>query len=232
MARASPFSTFLTRCDSVARYSSIPLGSLAVIHSAAIIVLPARVRQPPRIGFASLIRRRTLCSGTRDRPRRPNVVQQQRGHRRDSHLRARMATKRRVLIVCTGNACRSQMAEALWRQMAGDRWECFSAGAHPAGFVHPLAVRAVEAAGGDLSHARSKHLAEFRDEPFDLVVTVCDHAREACPSYPHAKQHLHWPFDDPYFATGSEADRWAAFCQVRDEIAATIRTYLEQQNPA
>jgi len=139
-----------------------------------------------------------------------------------------MTTKRRVLIVCTGNACRSQMAEALWRQLAGEQWECFSAGANPAGFVHPLAVRAIEEVGGDLSRARSKHIAEFRDEPFDLVITVCDHARDACPTFSTAEKHLHWPFADPYFATGSEAERWAAFCQVRDEIAAAIREYLNQ----
>ncbi|MBX3415335.1 MAG: arsenate reductase ArsC [Pirellulales bacterium] len=143
-----------------------------------------------------------------------------------------MSSKRRVLIVCTGNACRSQMAEALWRLAAGDRWECYSAGAHPAGFVHPLAVRAVEEVGGDLSQARSKHVSEFRDVPLDLVVTLCDDARAACPSYPHARRHLHWPFDDPYFATGGEAERWAAFCRVRDEIDAAIRDYLQHNEPA
>lgn len=139
-----------------------------------------------------------------------------------------MATKRRVLIVCTGNACRSQMAEALWRQLAGDHWECFSAGAVPAGFVHPLAMRAVEEVGGELSLAYSKHVSEFSGEQFDVVLTVCNYARSACRELPAAHETLHWPFDDPYFATGSEAERWAAFCQVRDEMARAIREYLER----
>jgi len=121
------------------------------------------------------------------------------------------------------------MAEALWRQLAGNEWECCSAGANPAGFVHPMAVQVVEELGADLSQARSKHLSEFRDQSFDLVVTVCDHARAACPVLPPAQQTLHWPFDDPYFATGGETERLAAFRRVRDEISAAIRRFLDDE---
>lgn len=110
--------------------------------------------------------------------------------------------------------------------MAGERWECYSAGAHPAGFVHPLAVQVAEETGADMSHARSKHVAEFRDEQFDLVVTLCDHARAACPVLPRAAQTLHWPFDDPFFASGGEAERLAAFRRVRDEITVAIEQFL------
>jgi len=143
-----------------------------------------------------------------------------------------MSTPKRVLIVCTGNACRSQLAEGLWRQLGGEQWECHSAGARPAGFVHPLAVRVAEELGVDLSTARSKHIAEFRHESFDLVVTVCDRAREGCPVHRLARRTLHWPFEDPAYATGSEADQLQVFRRVRDEIAAAIRAFLADESAA
>jgi len=134
--------------------------------------------------------------------------------------------KKRVLILCTGNSCRSQMAEALWRQMGGEQWEVFSAGSHPAGFVTPGAVAAMREIGVDISGNESKPLEQFVDQAFDVVVTVCDNAREACPVFPNAKEMLHWPFEDPTFASGDEETRAARFRETREAIAENIRAYL------
>jgi arsenate reductase len=133
---------------------------------------------------------------------------------------------KRVLILCTGNSCRSQMAEALWNMLAAGQWSAVSAGSKPAGYVHPLAVEAMRELGADLSHNRSKHLDEFRDEPLDLVVTVCDNAKESCPVLPGAKQTLHWPFDDPADFQGTHEERLVSFRRVRDEIRQKIASFL------
>lgn len=131
-----------------------------------------------------------------------------------------------VLILCTGNSCRSQMAEALWRSLGGPAWEVASAGSKPAGYVHPLALRALAEIGLDLRGAVSKSVEQFQGRPFDLVVTVCDHARETCPVFPLAGETLHWPFDDPAEAEGDDETRLAAFRRVRDEIRLRIEEYL------
>ena len=91
---------------------------------------------------------------------------------------------KRVLILCTGNSCRSQMAEALWNRLGERQWQANSAGSNPAGYVHPLAVQAMAEIGVDLSQNRSKHVDEFQDHSLDLVVTVCDNAKESCPVFP------------------------------------------------
>lgn len=134
--------------------------------------------------------------------------------------------KTRVLIVCTGNACRSQMAEALWRHLAGSRYEVTSAGTHPAG-VHPLALRAIEELGIDTRAHSSKSVFGLRDRSFDLIVTVCDYAREICPVFPGHPRVLHWPFLDPILAPGTEAERLEAFRYIRDQIRAKIEEFLE-----
>lgn len=133
---------------------------------------------------------------------------------------------KRVLILCTGNSCRSQMAEELWNMLGNGEWEAHSAGSKPAGYVHPLAIRAMAELDVDLSAHRSKSLDEFVDQPFDLVVTVCDNARESCPVFPGAAQTLHWPFDDPADATGSDDEKMTTFRRVRDEIREKIRSFL------
>src|SRR5688500_8164105 len=99
--------------------------------------------------------------------------------------------KNRVLILCTGNSCRSQMAEALWENLGEGSWEAESAGSRPSGYVHPLAIQVMTELGIDISQYASKSLDQFRDQLFDLVVTVCDNAKEACPVFPGAKQTLH-----------------------------------------
>jgi arsenate reductase len=130
--------------------------------------------------------------------------------------------KKRVLILCTGNSCRSQMAEGWVRHDLGERWEVASAGTHPAWAVHPMSVRVMAEVGVDISEARPKHWAPFLDQRWDLVVTVCDSARESCPVFPGAAQQIHVSFPDPILAEGSEEERLAAYRAVRDDIRARL----------
>ena len=134
----------------------------------------------------------------------------------------------RVLILCTGNSCRSQMAEALWESLSKGNWQSESAGSKPSGYVHPLAIQAMQELGIDISANESKSLDQFRNESFDLVVTVCDNAKESCPFFPGAKQTLHWPFDDPADATGTDDEKMVVFRRVRDEIKDRIQAYLNR----
>jgi arsenate reductase (thioredoxin) len=136
------------------------------------------------------------------------------------------STKRRVLFLCTHNAARSQMAEGLLRALAGDRFEVASAGTEQTR-VHPLAVRAMGELGIDIAGHASKTLDRFLGEPWDHVITVCDSANEACPVFPGAARRVHWSFDDPSRAAGSEDERLVAFRRVRDEIAARLRAWLD-----
>ena len=131
--------------------------------------------------------------------------------------------KKRVLILCTGNSARSQMAEGLWNRYGGEDWEAQSAGSSPTGCLHPLAIQVMNEIGIDISSHRSKRVDEMSNRDFDLVVTVCDDARESCAVLPGVKRQLHWPFDDPAAATGNREERLHAFRRVRDEIAASIR---------
>ncbi len=136
---------------------------------------------------------------------------------------------RRVLILCTGNSCRSQMAEYLWNQLGEGQWQAESAGSKPAGYVHPLAIEAMKELGEDLSSAESKHVDQFVDQSIDLVITVCDSAKENCPVLPGVQQTLHWPFYDPADAEGSDEEKLAVFRQVRDQIRDRIETYLRDE---
>jgi len=137
---------------------------------------------------------------------------------------------KRVLILCTGNSCRSQMAEYLWNRLGGGDWQADSAGSRPAGYVHPLAIEAMAELGEDLSAAHSKHLDRFLDQRVDLVVTVCDSAKESCPALPNAKKSVHWPFPDPAEATGTDEEKMAVFREVRDQIQARIEQFLHESN--
>lgn len=133
--------------------------------------------------------------------------------------------KQRVLILCTGNSARSQMAEGLLRWIAGDRFDVFSAGTKP-GFVRPEAITAMQDLGIDISTHRSKHVDEFRDAPFDYVITVCDNAKETCPVFPATTARIHWSFTDPAAVEGDEPTRLNAFRQIRDEIAVRFKGWL------
>lgn len=136
-----------------------------------------------------------------------------------------MNVKKKVLFLCTHNSARSQMAEGLLRATVGDRFEAFSAGTEQTR-VHPLAVEAMKELNIDLSSHRSKLLDEYRDRSFDYVVTVCDRAQESCPIFPGAKTMVHWSFDDPSAATGSDEARLAEFRRVRDQIADRLRAFV------
>jgi len=133
-----------------------------------------------------------------------------------------------VLILCTGNSCRSQMAEGFLRAAAGDLMNVQSAGSNPAGFVHPLAIKVMAEAGINISGQHSKHLKEFLDQPVHTVITVCGHADRACPIFPGQVNRHHWPFDDPAKATGSEAEILAVFHRVRDELRRVFEAYAAE----
>jgi arsenate reductase (thioredoxin) len=136
--------------------------------------------------------------------------------------------KQSVLILCTGNSARSQMAEGLLRALAGEQFEVWSAGSRPS-TVNPLAIAAMRERGIDIRHYRSKHLDEFLAQPFDVVLTVCDNAAASCPIFPGPARRIHWSFPDPAAATGDEAERLAVFRQVRDAIEARLRAWLSEQ---
>jgi len=139
--------------------------------------------------------------------------------------------KKRVLILCTGNSARSQMAEGLWNKYGKGTWEAQSAGSSPAGYVHPMAIKTMAEIGIDIGGGRSKHVDDVSGQSFDLVVTVCDNVKEACPVLPGAKERLHWPFDDPAAAEGGGTEKLRAFRRVRDEIAAKVRGYVAASPP-
>lgn len=138
-----------------------------------------------------------------------------------------MADPKHVLILCTGNSARSQMAEGLLRQQGGDQFEVFSAGMEP-GRVNPLAIEAMREIGIDISDHRSKSVDEFIGQEFDYVITVCDKAKENCPIFPGKAQRIHWSIDDPAAAEGDEAIRLAIFRRLRDEIRERLRSFLQQ----
>lgn len=136
-------------------------------------------------------------------------------------------TRQRVLILCTGNSARSQMAEGLLRHEAGDRFEVESAGTKP-GQVRPEAIAAMREIGIDISLHHSKHVDEFQDQSFDYVLTVCDNAKETCPIYPGQTNRIHHSFEDPAAVQGSEEDRMVSFRRVRDQIRDFLRTFPQQ----
>jgi arsenate reductase len=136
-----------------------------------------------------------------------------------------MKAKPRVLILCTGNSCRSHMAEGILRAAAGDILEVSSAGSDPAGYVHPQAIAALGEIGIDLSGHTSKHMNDFLDREVETVITVCGNADQACPVFPGQVNRHHWPFNDPAKATGTAEEITAEFRQVRDEIRQVFQAY-------
>ena len=134
-------------------------------------------------------------------------------------------TKPTILILCTGNSCRSHLAEGILRKAAGDIADVQSAGSKPAGYVHPLAIKAMAEIGIDISEHRSKHMNDFLSKPIHTVITVCGNADQACPTFPGQMQRHHWPFDDPAHATGTESEQMQVFRRVRDEIQRVFSAY-------
>ena len=132
-----------------------------------------------------------------------------------------------VLILCTGNSCRSHLAEGILRAVAGDILDVQSAGSKPAGFVHPLAIACLKEIGIDISAHRSKSMTEFMDKKVETVITVCGNADQACPIFPGQVNRHHWPFEDPAHATGTDEEKLAVFRRVRDEIRRAFTAYAD-----
>ena len=132
-----------------------------------------------------------------------------------------------ILILCTGNSCRSHLAEGILKRALGDGFRVESAGSKPAGYVHPLAVKALAEIGIDISAHESKHMDLFLDDEVETVITVCGNADQACPMFPGQMNRHHWPFDDPAHATGTEEEQFAVFRRVRDEILRVFGAYAE-----
>ena len=137
--------------------------------------------------------------------------------------------KKRVLILCTGNSCRSQMAEGLVNAYLGEDWQAFSAGTAPSGMVHPLAVRAMAEIDIDISQGATESVDAYRELQPDLVVTVCDSAAQNCPVWLGDEDVEHMPFDDPTKLVGSDSDRISACRQVRDLMRDTLLPYLQSR---
>ncbi len=132
-----------------------------------------------------------------------------------------------ILILCTGNSCRSHLAEGLLRATAGDLFNIVSAGSKPAGYVHPLAIAALKEIGIDISGHHSKHMKEFMDQPIETVITVCGNADQACPIFPGQVNRHHWPFEDPAHATGTDEELMVIFRRVRNEIRRLFTAYAD-----
>jgi arsenate reductase len=130
-----------------------------------------------------------------------------------------------ILILCTGNSCRSHLAEGILQERLGEGYDVQSAGSKPAGYVHPLAIRAMSEIGIDISSHRSKPLEEFLKQPVETVITVCGNADQACPMFPGQVNRYHWGFDDPAHATGTDEEKLAVFRRVRDEIRRVFEAY-------
>ncbi len=141
------------------------------------------------------------------------------------------SSQKRVLFLCVGNSCRSQMAEALLRSHAGDRFAVFSAGLEPS-VIHPYTVRVLDEIGIDSSEQFSKSVTKYINAPpFDYIITICDDARERCPIFPGSGTRLHWSFEDPARFVGTEQQQIAKFREIRDLIDSRIRSWLDELNP-
>ena len=138
--------------------------------------------------------------------------------------------KKSVLILCTHNSARSQMAEGLLRHSAGDRFDVFSAGTEKTR-VHPLAIEAMKDLGIDISAHESKTLEQFLGRPLDYVITVCDNANETCPVFTGETTRIHWSFDDPSATRGTDGERLDTFRRIRDQIAERLRGFVEEEGP-
>ena len=136
-----------------------------------------------------------------------------------------MTTRPLVLILCTGNSCRSHLAEGILRNAAGDLIQVASAGSNPAGYVHPKSIEVLKEIGIDISSHHSKHLKEFLDRPVDTVITVCGNADQACPMFPGQVNRYHWGFSDPAHAQGTEEEILEEFRCIRDQIRLVFEAY-------
>jgi len=134
---------------------------------------------------------------------------------------------KKILFLCTGNSCRSQMGEGFMRHMAGNKFEVFSAGVEPTE-VNPYAIKVMAEAGIDISSHKSKSVNEFLEQEFDYVITVCNHAKQVCPIFPGQYERIHWDIEDPADAKGSEQEKLAFFRKIRDEIKEKCLEFLNK----
>lgn len=137
--------------------------------------------------------------------------------------------KKQVLFLCTGNSCRSHMAEGMTNHFLGENWQAYSAGTEPTGYVHPLAIEAMAEMGMSLNGHTSKSVTRFREHSFDLVITVCDSAAETCPIWLGSGNVKHISFPDPAHAVGSHEEKMSVFRQVRDDMRQQLLPYLKSQ---
>ena len=137
-----------------------------------------------------------------------------------------MSKKKKVLFICTGNACRSQIAHGLLRDMAGDRFEVFSAGSHPSR-VHPMSVAVMKEVGVDISHHTSDFVDDYLDKGIDIAITVCDNANQSCPTFPGNAERIHWSIDDPFKGWNFDTSKMDSFRETRREIKEKLETFLE-----
>ena len=135
--------------------------------------------------------------------------------------------KQKVLILCTGNSCRSQMAEGYLRYFADDRFEVNSAGLDPS-VVNPKAIQVMQEDGIDISWHKSKDVSQFSGQKFDYIITVCNNAKEHCPFFPGEAERIHWSFEDPANATGTEQEVLEIFRKVRDQIKSTMAIFAKE----
>jgi arsenate reductase len=140
-------------------------------------------------------------------------------------------TKKKILVLCTGNSARSQMGEGLFRAEGGGEFDVFSAGTRPSS-VRPEAIAVMKEIGIDISGHRSKSVDEFSGQPFDYVVTVCDNARDNCPVFPSGSERIHWSLEDPAAVQASEQERLAAFRHIRDQIHERVRAFFRERAAA
>ena len=137
-----------------------------------------------------------------------------------------MDKKRKIIFICTGNACRSQIAEGLLRNLASDKFSVFSAGSHP-NQVHPMSIAVMEEVGIDISHHTSDPITDYIDHGIDVVITVCDNAKKACPVFPGNVEHIHWSIEDPFNGWDFDPLDLDNFRKVREEINSRIKDFLQ-----
>ena len=139
-----------------------------------------------------------------------------------------MSKKKNIIFICTGNACRSQIAHGLLQNLAKDRFNVFSAGSHPSR-VHLMSIKVMEEIGIDISHHKSDHIDEYLDKGIDIVITVCDNAKELCPVFPGNVERLHWSIDDPFRGWDYNENQMESFRVTREEIKARILDFLQSK---
>ena len=141
-----------------------------------------------------------------------------------------MSDKKNIIFICTGNACRSQIAHGLLQNIANDRFNVFSAGSHPSQ-VHPMSIKVMEEIGIDISHHSSDHVDDYLDKGIDIVITVCDNANKLCPIFPGDVERFHWSIDDPFRGWDYNENQMESFRETRKEITEKIIDFIQNQQP-